>query len=804
MIVDLRLAIPAAVVWLTAGLGLAAPDSAALVPVMAAMWLAAGVLLAAALVLRESPVRGAPRWAAALLVAALASGTGGAVLTVMAVRLEERSPPELRAVVEARRPAMIDLRITGRPTKDRVAATIVEVTAVSEPEPEPEPEPEREPGVETETGAAGAGHLAVPALVFGGELRTARIGELWRARATLRAAEPGDDRAVLAFAEGRAMRLRAPPPLLDGASSLRAGFLQAATALPGDGGRLLPGLAIGDTSAVDHRLDADLRASSLSHLTAVSGANCAVLVALVMLGGRALGVRREVRVAVSAIVLTGFVVLVTPEPSVLRAGVMALLVLMALGLGRPVRGIPLLSAATVLLLMVDPWLSRSVGFALSVLATGALLVLAAPLAGALRRIMPGPLAVAVSVPAAAQLACQPLIVLLDPAIPLQGIAANLLAGPAAPIATVVGLAACLLLPLAPVLAELLVQVAAVPASWIAAVAHVSADLPAARLPWLPGLVGLLSLVVVTGLLLWAVLTRPGARGRRAAGSAVVLVLVGGLGTAVGTQLGTALGRHAAWQFAVCDVGQGDALLVRDRGQVALIDTGPEPAPLAGCLDELGIEQLDLLVLTHYDLDHVGGVEAVVGRADRVLTGPADGAEDERIARRLAAAGARVDRVARGERGRIGALDWEVLWPPDHGVVPGNDASVVLRVTPGRDCRCLSALLLGDLGAESQLRLLGAVPVGPVDVVKVAHHGSADQSAELYARLEATVGVIGVGENGYGHPTSTLLDVLDATGTVPARTDERGLILLARADGDAGGGVQMWSGRDPPVGDGGGG
>jgi competence protein ComEC len=107
--------------------------------------------------------------------------------------------------------------------------------------------------------------------------------------------------------------------------------------------------------------------------------------------------------------------------------------------------------------------------------------------------------------------------------------------------------------------------------------------------------------------------------------------------------------------------------------------------------------------------------------------------------------------------------------------------------------CLSGVFLGDLGEESQRRLLGLGGLSRVDVVKVAHHGSADQSADLYERLAATAGVIGVGvDNGYGHPTASALAILESAHTAALRTDERGLILLA--PGSAAGSVVVWSQR----------
>jgi competence protein ComEC len=183
---------------------------------------------------------------------------------------------------------------------------------------------------------------------------------------------------------------------------------------------------------------------------------------------------------------------------------------------------------------------------------------------------------------------------------------------------------------------------------------------------------------------------------------------------------------------------------------------------------------------------------VIGRVDRVLTGPTDGADDERLRAAFASLGAVVEQVEIGDRGVLGDLEWEVIWPPPRGVTPGNPASVTLDFSCPQHA-CLEAIMLGDLGEESQARLLGAADPGRVDVVKVAHHGSADQSAALYERLDAIVGLIGVGaDNDYGHPNDALLGILASTGTTALRTDLDGLILLA--PGDAPGSVDVWTSR----------
>jgi competence protein ComEC len=145
---------------------------------------------------------------------------------------------------------------------------------------------------------------------------------------------------------------------------------------------------------------------------------------------------------------------------------------------------------------------------------------------------------------------------------------------------------------------------------------------------------------------------------------------------------------------------------------------------------------------------------------------------------------------------LGELRWEVLWPrsPLAGVQPGNDASVTLRFRGAGSCAsgCLRSIFLGDLGDEPQARMAAANRIGQVDVVKVAHHGSADQNENLYGKLHATVGLIGVGaDNTYGHPTDRLLGILARGGTTATRTDLDGMILVSpRPDGT----MTVWTER----------
>lgn len=768
MRIDARLAIPALVGWIAVGVLIAAP--ALLAPAAIGLW-SLGALAAAVAVLRPSSRSVLSTVTAAAAVAALLV-TSAAALTLA------RDPELLRDAADRHRfvelTAVLDVDTRSMSPRLPTSVTITDATV----------------------GEQSVGGIAIPALVFG-NLPRSGIGSTVTVSGTMVGAEEGERVRFLVFARGSPGLAAGPPWFLDWANGLRRGFQRAAAELPGDGGALLPGLAIGDTSAVSDSLDSAMKVTSLSHLTAVSGANCAVVVGLVMLAAGGLGARRRVRISLSIATLVSFVILVTPSASVLRAAVMAALVLFAMAAGRPIRGIAVLSAAVIALLAADPWLSRDYGFILSVLATAGLLVLAGPLSRVLSLWMPLPIAAVISIPLSAQLACQPVLILLNPAIPVYGVIANLLSEPAAPIATVLGLLGCASLPIFEPLGRVFTYLAWLPSAWISAVARFFATAPGSQAPWLPGAIGVAALVIVTGILL-VVLLRPRTRSSRILAGVLAALLACYAGSALGAGIGRSLAIPARWQIAACDIGQGDAVVVRSLGETALIDTGPSPKLLTRCLNELGIAHIDLLVLSHYDLDHVGGTSAVFGRVDRAIVGPVSDSSDTALRESLARSGAVVDQVAHGANGMLGELRWQILWPPARlgTIEPGNPASVTIRFDGVGECLlgCLSAIFLGDLGNEAQSRLLGATHPAPVDVVKVAHHGSADQCERLYERLDAIIGIIGVGSgNTYGHPTDALLDMLTRAGTAITRTDLEGMILLSPTPT---GHVQVWTERSP--------
>lgn len=548
-------------------------------------------------------------------------------------------------------------------------------------------------------------------------------------------------------------------------AGVRAGLRQATAHLPGDGGALLPGLAIGDTSLVSPALDAAMLQAGLTHLTAVSGANCAIVVALALGAATAAGARRGVRILVAGVALAGFVVLVGPEPSVVRASIMAALALVALHRWVRRAGIALLALAVLAALALDPTLGRSAGFALSVLATAGLLVHAQPLADAMATRMPFPLAAAIGVPLAAQLWCLPVLVVLDPRIALVAVPTNVLAAPAAPIATVLGLVVCGVAVVAPALAAAVAWIPWLPAAWIAGLAHASTLLPPGP-PWPASWPGVVLAIAVVAAVAAGIAVGRIRRGAVAAACVVALATAS-------VQVPTLVARATlpAWTIAQCDVGQGAATMLRIGDATVLVDAGREPEPLAACLDLLGVDRLDVVVLTHFDADHVGGVDAIAGRADLIVHGPPDD-DAPALLDGLVARGARLHEGGAGERVHVGVGALDLLWPADAGVEPGNDASLVVATT----IVAQRVLVLGDLGADAQRGLL-AEGVPESDVVVVAHHGSPDQHLPLYDAIDADVALVPVGPNDYGHPAPGLMGELERRGMHVLRTDDDGTIAL---------------------------
>ncbi|WP_201783439.1 MULTISPECIES: ComEC/Rec2 family competence protein [Frankia] len=603
-----------------------------------------------------------------------------------------------------------------------------------------------------------------------------------------RLAEPrvGDTVAAVLFADGPPRTRGGPAMIQRIAGGLRAGLRRAAGGLPEPRRGLLPGLVVGDVSGLDDAVRADFRAAGMSHLTAVSGSNVAIVTAsaLYLMGWTGRGSRS--RAAVGALALVGFVVLARPSASVLRAGAMGLVGLLGLAVGRPRAVLPSLAASVIILILADPALALSVGFALSVLATAGMIVLAPGWRDALARRLPARIAEVLSVAAAAQLACTPVLAWTGGGLSLVAVPANVLAVPAVAPATVLGVLTLVVAAVSPSAAGLLAHLADLPCWWLVTVAGRCADLPAATLPWPTGVMGA---GVAAGVAWLVVATLRRRVPRRLVAAALVGLLLARCAVA---------GRLApwpppGWRLVACDVGQGDALVLSaGPGTAVLVDAGPDPALLTRCLSDLGVRRIPVVILSHFHADHVEGLPAVLGRlpVGEVLGSPLGEPvlQWHRVQQWTRRAGVPLRTAVIGSRAQVGAVSWTVLAPRTvlHGTESDpNNASLVLSARVGE----VTILLTGDVEPPAQRVLTGSPEDRTAlraDVLKVPHHGAADQDATFLAATGARFALISVGTgNSYGHPAPSTLRTLRRSGMAVARTDRDGAVAVVATAAPAG-------------------
>lgn len=578
---------------------------------------------------------------------------------------------------------------------------------------------------------------------------------------------------------------------------LRSSFQKAIRAVSVDSGALVSGLAIGDDSKLSSNAKQDFQTVSLTHLTAVSGANCAIVLGAISLLIYQFPMRRVLRVGLSLAAVAGYLLLVGQEPSVLRASAMVSVILVGLALGRRVSPIDALALSVILVLSFDPKLALSFGFTLSVLATLGLLVLAPKLYEKWSVKLPNWLAAALAVTVSAQIACLPVLLMLQPKIPVYSVLANLLAEPLVAPITVLGLIGCLISTPLPALAGLITLLASIPAELIVFIAKYLASAPYASLNWFAGIWGLLLGVLFAASMfgLFASKTR-----KLKGVSAFTSVTIGCLFLLQSSATVVANSSFYSRPMTLinCDVGQGDALVIRSAGKVAVVDVGREDPAIDNCLSRLHISTIDLLVLTHFDMDHVGGVVgAVSGRRVKqaLITSFSDDRPGANFAENyLEGLSIPIAKAEKGMSGHLGEFSWSVLSP--HRGAPeaedSNDGSISMKWQDSQ----LVLFTLADLGEKGQLRIGQEQPelfqpssAGLPVVVKVAHHGSADQASELYEAMHADLALISVGQgNSYGHPTRRCLAMLEGLATRILRTDQQGAIGVE----ESAEGLRLWS------------
>jgi len=485
---------------------------------------------------------------------------------------------------------------------------------------------------------------------------------------------------------------------------------------PTDG--LVRGLLIGDTDLLLASDEEDLRRAGLAHFIAVSGSNVAMFLVAWWFITAPIAVRPILRVVGGIIGLAVFSVVTRWEPSVIRASVMAATLLIGGLAGIPLDPWMALGTAVTLLLLVSGHLAVSVGFQA---ATIGVLLGVAVASGRKPRWLYVPLFATVG----AQIAVAPIILVVFGTVPLAAPLANLIVGPMVTVTTAAS-ALALVVPAIKPFAD-------IGARGILAVASAAASGPQL------GFVG--ASAVVSG------------------GAAVVWRPTRPLGlAAVALTMMWAIANPSVWPavptMVVLDIGQGDAILLQDpSGFVVLIDGGGDARVLDRALRRNGVRRLDLVVFTHGDQDHVGGViELLAAGGASELWVPAAAPEGALLTEAKAAAqtaGIRVREVAAGDRLSMSAMQVDVIGPARRYLAE-NDGSVVLWVTADR-----TAFLGGDIGAVAQRELPELRP----DIMVVPHHGSGSTDRDWLARTVGPVAVLSYGENRYGHPHPDIVAVL---------------------------------------------
>ncbi|HEX4788667.1 MAG TPA: ComEC/Rec2 family competence protein [Actinospica sp.] len=475
---DLRLLPPVLAGWAAVRVALTHPP--------AAMLAASCALAVLGAVLLSRPGRLVPVGATLLVAGALA---GSAALHVYAVR---RGPVAVLADAQGR--ATVRATVTGdpKPVKGLILLPI-RVDALTAGD------GGATVGVRAQATVLAHPRVPADAAVWSALLPSMHIETAGRL-------EPPKDQAAgdaaTLFADQAPKILGGPDLLQRFAGALRTDLRDAVAGLPAEPAGVLPALTLGDTRAVPAQTTADLKTAGLSFLVVVSGENLVFLSAAVLPLARQAGVRARALALVAALLALGFTALARPGPPMVRATVTALLASVAMATGRRFRGLTATAGAALILLLLDPWLAHAYGFVLSVAATAGLLISAPAwrdrlILGRLR--VPVWIATPAAFTAAAEVYCEPLLVTFTGALPLFAVPANVLAVPAAPPATVLGVAAMAGYAVWPPAGHVVAWLAQWPARWICLVAHVAAGLPGAALPWPNGTTGMLTMLCAYGI-----------------------------------------------------------------------------------------------------------------------------------------------------------------------------------------------------------------------------------------------------------------------------------------------------------------
>lgn len=640
----------------------------------------------------------------------------------------------------------------------------------------------------------------------------ATAGDTIEIEADMRSPGSGSLTSAVIFTRGPPESLGETPWWQRWADSLHDNLHQATGGLTRDEAGLVAGLAVGDPSSMTSELVADFRTTGLAHLVVTSGFHTNLVLGAAILIAMACRAGPKTQFVVALGTLIAFVILVGPQPSVLRAAALAAVVFLAFALGRRSSGLTALAIAVTLLLLTAPYLAAELGFALSVSACVGLIVFAFRWSRKLEhRGWPRSVAVGVTIPIAAQAAVTPLLVAIEGEISLIAIPVNILstfvAAPAVMLSVLTIAVAAIWLPAG----ELVAELASLPVRWLIVLAEKGALIPGGTIPWPQGtwwaialalmVIALLIAVHVKALRSWIMLL------------AAIPLLIAPVLWLRGPTIPEGM------IIAMCDVGQGDAFILPGEGNgVIVVDVGPDDVAIDECLSNFGIRQIDLLIVSHFHMDHVGGISgALRGRnLDAVLVPPpADAHHGHDLMTEVVGSQPEPESNAvEEEKAPIGqadlALESNQVWNgPHHAEIVAAEEGQIFHfgdtkievmaprgpqwfgtrsdsnnnsVVATAHTHGFRTLLTGDIEVEAQQDLLRSPHSLHADVFKVPHHGSGYFDSAFFSAVDPTIAIIGVGEeNSYGHPDPEVMTYFRDDHTLVKRTDHHGMVTLSAAE-----------------------
>ncbi len=522
------------------------------------------------------------------------------------------------------------------------------------------------------------------------------------------------------------------------------------------------------------------KVAGLAHLVAVSGAHLSIVAVFVTSMLAALRVPRLVATALQIGLLLCYLVLAAAPPSAIRAAFMAFCAMLSFSAKRRPAAINALAICIIICIALKPTTAMSVPFTLSALSTLGILIFSGLFSSWIQALIariPGFARDALALTCASGLLTTPFSAALFAQIPLVAPLANMVVAPLFPFVCAGGLLVCVFSLFIPPLSGLLLSVCCAATEGFVALVELLSRIPYASIP-VDGspLIGLLLSVSIASIL-WIVW--PSLRPRFLVGALLVFLCF-----AIGAIV--VLPRFAPDEIVMLDVGQGDAILLRSKGSVVLIDTGNHDQLLRQALARHGVAHIDAVIISHSDDDHMGSLASLKGvvQVDTVLL-----ARDAltctctscrallHCADTLVGTDA-VQGLSIGDQVQVGVFRLVTVWPEAY-VEDGENADS-LSLLSTADCNDdgrtdWSALFVGDAENEQLTQMLAESNIENIDIYKVGHHGSKNAiDNETACALSPEIALIGVGANNrYGHPSEEALSALEQAGTEVFRTDEQG-------------------------------